>query len=61
CALILKYLRCPHGGNDIRGVPTDPDDGANVCPECGYVWRLEPEGAVRYDLSALKGMCARDA
>jgi hypothetical protein len=38
--VMLKYLRCPHCGYDIRGLPTDPADGATVCPECGCAWRL---------------------
>ena len=37
---MLKYLRCPHCGYDIRLLPTDPDDGATVCPECGCAWML---------------------
>jgi hypothetical protein len=40
-AAMLKHLRCPHCGYDIRGLPTDPDDGATVCPECGCAWRLD--------------------
>ncbi len=38
--VMLKYLRCPHCGYDIRGLPTDPSDGATVCPECGCAWKL---------------------
>jgi len=41
CAIMLKYLRCPHCGYDIRGLPTAPEDGATVCPECGCAWRLD--------------------
>jgi len=39
-SIMLKYLRCPHCGYDIRGLPVDPSDGATVCPECGCAWRL---------------------
>jgi hypothetical protein len=35
CATMLRHLRCPHCGYDIRGLPTAPEDGATVCPECG--------------------------
>ena len=41
CAIMLKHLRCPHCGYDIRGLPTDRKDGATVCPECGCAWRLD--------------------
>ena len=41
CAAMLKHLRCPHCGYDLRGLPTDTQDGATVCPECGCAWRLE--------------------
>ena len=37
--IMLDYLRCPHCGYDIRGLPTDPSDGATVCPECGCAWK----------------------
>ncbi|MCP4591996.1 MAG: hypothetical protein GY842_14775 [bacterium] len=47
CAIMLKHLRCPHCGYDIRGLPTDPQDGATVCPECGCAWKLGNSGAVR--------------
>ena len=40
CAIMLKHLRCPHCGYDIRGLPTAPEDGATICPECGCAWRL---------------------
>lgn len=40
-AVMLKHLRCPSCGYDIRGLPTDPKDGATVCPECGCAWRLD--------------------
>jgi len=39
--IILKYKRCPHCGYDLRMLPTDPEDGATVCPECGCAWRLD--------------------
>jgi hypothetical protein len=39
-AAMLKYSRCPHCGYDLRLLPTDPQDGATVCPECGCAWRL---------------------
>jgi len=40
-AAMLKYSRCPHCGYDLRLLPTDPADGATVCPECGCAWQLE--------------------
>ena len=43
CTIMLKHHRCPHCGFDIRGLPTDPEDGATVCPECGCAWRLGGE------------------
>ena len=39
-AAMLKYLRCPHCGYDLRLLPADPDDGATICPECGCAWQL---------------------
>jgi hypothetical protein len=39
--VMLQHLRCPHCGYDIRGLPTDPTDGATVCPECGCAWTLD--------------------
>ena len=36
-----RFLRCPHCGYDIRGLPTDPEDGATICPECGCAWQLD--------------------
>lgn len=39
--VMLQHLRCPHCGYDLRLLPTDPEDGATVCPECGCAWRLE--------------------
>ena len=41
CATMLNHLRCPHCGYDIRGLPTNREDGATICPECGCAWRLE--------------------
>ena len=41
-----QCLRCPHCGYDIRGLPTEPDDGATICPDCGCAWRLEKSSAV---------------
>jgi hypothetical protein len=40
-AAMLKHRRCPHCGYDLRLLPTDPEDGATVCPECGCAWRLD--------------------
>jgi len=40
-AVMLKHLRCPHCGYDLRLLPTDPADGATVCPECGSAWRVQ--------------------
>jgi hypothetical protein len=45
CRVMLKHLRCPHCGYDLRMLPTDPKDGATVCPECGCAWRLGQEDA----------------
>jgi hypothetical protein len=42
---MLEHLRCPHCGYDIRGLGTDPEDGATVCPECGCAWKLVRAGA----------------
>ena len=42
-AAMLKHLRCPHCGYDLRLLPTDPADGATVCPECGCAWQLDGE------------------
>ena len=42
-AAMLKHVRCPHCGYDVRGLPADPHDGATVCPECGCAWKLEGE------------------
>ena len=40
---MLMRLRCPHCGYDLRLLPTDPADGATVCPECGCAWQLAGE------------------
>ncbi len=40
-SVMLKHLRCPHCGYDIRGLPAAVEDGATVCPECGCAWRLD--------------------
>jgi hypothetical protein len=40
CAAMLGHRRCPHCAYDIRELPTDPTDGATVCPECGCAWKL---------------------
>ena len=40
CAIMLAHLRCPCCGYDIRGLPTAPEDGATICPECGCAWKL---------------------
>ena len=39
-SVMLKHRHCPHCGYDIRALPTDPEDGATVCPECGCAWQL---------------------
>lgn len=38
--VMLQHRRCPHCGYDLRLLPTDPADGATVCPECGCAWHL---------------------
>lgn len=43
--VMLKHLRCPHCGYDLRLLPVDPADGATVCPECGHAWRLTGDPA----------------
>ena len=40
-AAMLKHSRCPHCGYDLRMLPTSPEDGATICPECGCAWKLE--------------------
>jgi hypothetical protein len=39
--VMLAHRRCPHCGYDLRLLPTDPADGATVCPECGCAWKLD--------------------
>ncbi|MCP4250014.1 MAG: hypothetical protein GY778_23480 [bacterium] len=38
--VMLAHRRCPHCGYALRGLPTAPEDGATVCPECGCAWLL---------------------
>ncbi|MGD8454369.1 MAG: hypothetical protein PVJ57_21355 [Phycisphaerae bacterium] len=38
--VMLAHQRCPHCGYDLRGLPSDPTDGATICPECGCAWQL---------------------
>ena len=40
-SIMLKHRRCPHCGYDLRMLPTDPKDGATVCPECGCAWLID--------------------
>jgi hypothetical protein len=44
CRIMLRHCRCPHCGYDLRMLPTDPTDGATVCPECGCAWMLADDG-----------------
>jgi hypothetical protein len=53
--IILKYLRCPHCGYDIRGLPTASEDGATICPECGCAWRLDDTQTDESHRSAVPG------
>ena len=39
--VMLQQPRCPHCGYDLRMLPTDPEDGTTVCPECGCAWALD--------------------
>ena len=50
-AAMLKYLRCPHCGYDLRLLPTEPADYATVCPECGCAWKLDGCRAARSSAS----------
>ena len=43
--VMLQQRRCPHCGYDLRLLPTDPADGATVCPECGCAWMLDAHKA----------------
>lgn len=45
-SVMLEYLRCPHCGYDIRGLPVDTLDGATVCPECGCAWKIDSSQTV---------------
>ena len=45
CDVMLKHLRCPHCGYDLRLLPVDPADSATVCPECGCGGQLKGEAA----------------
>jgi hypothetical protein len=42
-AAMLKHVRCPHCGYDLRFLPADQADEATVCPECGCAWQLVDE------------------
>lgn len=50
-SVMLRHLRCPHCGYDLRGTPTDPNDGTTTCAECGCTWLLT-EGVVTNDVAA---------
>lgn len=41
CRVMLKHLRCPHCGYDLRQLPVDSFDGATICPECGCAWMID--------------------
>ena len=47
CDVMLEHLRCPHCGYDLRLLPLDLTDGATVCPECGFAWRLQDSQTAR--------------
>jgi len=49
---MLKHLRCPHCGYDIRGLPIEDVDGATICPECGCAWQINKTGATRGGVDA---------
>ncbi len=49
---MLKYLRCPHCGYDLRMLPRAPEDGLTVCPECGCAWRLDDSASSPDDSAA---------
>lgn len=42
-AAMLRHLRCPHCGYDLRNLPVDGNDNATLCPECGCAWTLNIE------------------
>jgi hypothetical protein len=50
--VMLRHLRCPHCGYDLRMLPADPADGATICPECGSAWRLDGTATTTGDHSA---------
>ena len=39
-AAMLKHVRCPHCGYDLRMLGADLEDNATVCPECGCAWQI---------------------
>jgi len=45
-SVMLRHLRCPHCGYDMRMLPADPEDRATICPECGCAWKLEVASGV---------------
>jgi hypothetical protein len=59
--VMLKHLRCPHCGYDIRSLPPDPNDGATICPECGCAWMLDDcRAAASNEPPANHPNCVRD-
>jgi hypothetical protein len=46
-SVMLQHGRCPLCGYDLRMLPTDPDDGATICPECGCAWPLGDAGIAK--------------
>jgi len=44
--VMLKHVRCPYCGYDLRMLSADTEDGATVCPECGCAWMLNDAQAV---------------
>lgn len=57
---MLKYLRCPHCGYDLRMLPTDPADGTTICPECGCAWRLETQRKVDEQTAGVSRVASSD-
>jgi hypothetical protein len=51
--VMLKHRRCPHCGDDLRGLGTDPDDGCTVCPECGSAWSID-DAAIAERLASIR-------
>lgn len=39
-SVMLRHLRCPHCGYDLRLLPRDTTDRCTICPECGCAWSL---------------------